>query len=155
MKKVMSLVLIADGEKVLLGMKKRGFGTGRWNGFGGKVDGGESIEKAATREVFEECGLTVSNLEHRGVLDFSFEGKSGILEVHIFKVTQFTGEPKETEEMKPQWFSYREIPYASMWKDDKHWLPMFLAGKKFRGNFHFGGPDDDILTSSLTEVSSL
>ena len=26
-----------DSREVLLGMKKRGFGTGKWNGFGGKV----------------------------------------------------------------------------------------------------------------------
>jgi hypothetical protein len=26
-----------QNENVLLGMKKRGFGQGRWNGFGGKV----------------------------------------------------------------------------------------------------------------------
>lgn len=32
---------------VLLGMKKRGFGAGKWNGFGGKVQPGETIEEAA------------------------------------------------------------------------------------------------------------
>lgn len=34
---------------VLLGMKKRGFGAGKWNGFGGKVQPGETIEEAARR----------------------------------------------------------------------------------------------------------
>jgi len=31
------LVLITDGQRVLLGKKKRGFGQGYFNGFGGKV----------------------------------------------------------------------------------------------------------------------
>ena len=35
--KHLTLVFLRDGSKVLLGMKKRGFGAGKWNGFGGKV----------------------------------------------------------------------------------------------------------------------
>lgn len=44
-----TLVLVLQPPRVLLGMKKRGFGAGRWNGFGGKVQGGESIEDGAKR----------------------------------------------------------------------------------------------------------
>ena len=47
--KLYTLVFVADASRILLGMKKRGFGVGRWNGFGGKVDPGESIEAAAKR----------------------------------------------------------------------------------------------------------
>ena len=39
---------------MLLGMKKRGFGTGKWNGFGGKVEVGETVADAAQRELEEE-----------------------------------------------------------------------------------------------------
>ena len=35
--KLLTLVFLRNGSKVLLGMKKRGFGVGKWNGFGGKV----------------------------------------------------------------------------------------------------------------------
>ena len=42
-KKVLTLVYIRDDENILLGLKKRGFGTGKWNGFGGKVQVGETI----------------------------------------------------------------------------------------------------------------
>ena len=38
MKKLLTLTIIYQHPKVLLGMKKRGFGAGRWNGFGGKVE---------------------------------------------------------------------------------------------------------------------
>ncbi|CAN0403706.1 unnamed protein product, partial [Ectocarpus sp. 8 AP-2014] len=47
-----------DANEILLGMKKRGFGEGKWNGFGGKVESGESVEEAAKRELMEEAGLT-------------------------------------------------------------------------------------------------
>ncbi|XP_032115703.1 7,8-dihydro-8-oxoguanine triphosphatase isoform X1 [Sapajus apella] len=44
-----TLVLVLQPQRVLLGMKKRGFGAGRWNGFGGKVQEGETIEEGAKR----------------------------------------------------------------------------------------------------------
>ena len=50
-RKIYSLVLIRDFEnnKILLGYKKRGFGFGKWNGFGGKVEQSESISECAKR----------------------------------------------------------------------------------------------------------
>lgn len=47
--KKFTLVMIRNGNQFLLGLKKRGFGVGKWNGFGGKVDQNESIEDAAHR----------------------------------------------------------------------------------------------------------
>lgn len=47
--KLLTLVLVVQPGRVLLGMKKRGFGAGKWNGFGGKVEHGETIEQAARR----------------------------------------------------------------------------------------------------------
>ena len=139
-KKLMTLVLVREPPRVLLGMKKRGFGAGHWNGFGGKLTEGESIEEAARREVREEAGIEVGALVEQGILEFEFQGDPKILEVHIFKATAFTGEPTETEEMRPQWFLESEIPYEDMWSDDILWVPLFLAGKKFRGRFLFDRP---------------
>ena len=72
MKKLLTLCIIHQDGKVLLGMKKRGFGVGKWNGFGGKVEAGEAIEDAAKRELFEEVGLNALDLQKLGVLDFSW-----------------------------------------------------------------------------------
>ena len=142
---------------MLLGMKKRGFGAGRWNGFGGKVEKGETIEEAMRREVFEEASIDVVDAEEVGVLEFEFKesktlhGVSDILETHIFRATQFVGEPKEGEEMRPQWFDVRDIPYKQMWSDDIYWLPLLLEGKKFEGRVLFGSKDE-VLKSSIKSV---
>ena len=32
-----------------------------------------------------------------------------------------------------------QIPYHEMWQDDKHWLPLLLARKRFCGCFIFAG----------------
>jgi len=47
--KLYTLTIIRNNGNILLGMKKRGFGVGRWNGFGGKVNSDETILEAAKR----------------------------------------------------------------------------------------------------------
>jgi hypothetical protein len=42
---------VIEGNKLLLGFKKRGFGAGLYNGFGGKVEPGETPAQAARREL--------------------------------------------------------------------------------------------------------
>lgn len=142
--------LIKDG-KVLLGLKKQGLGIGRYNGFGGKVEKGETIEETAEREIFEECGLTVKNLVELGVLNFSWAGKNDIFEVHIFKTTDFSGEIEESEEMRPEWFSVDKMPYNKMWASDIHWWPLLLNDKKFNGHFIWD-KHDKIVEYDLKEV---
>ena len=51
--------------------------------------------------------------------------------------------------MKPEWFLEKEIPFDQMWPDDKYWIPMFLAGKKFKGKFLFNQPSTPELTSTI------
>ena len=53
MKQATLLFLIEDNH-ILLAMKKRGFGAGRWNGVGGKPNTAESILDVAIRECKEE-----------------------------------------------------------------------------------------------------
>ncbi|MCK9345003.1 MAG: 8-oxo-dGTP diphosphatase [Candidatus Pacebacteria bacterium] len=153
-KKVLTLCLLHNDTQVLLGMKKRGFGAGRWNGFGGKVEAGETIEEGARREFLEEAGIEVPALEKVGLMDFEFEGNPEILEVHIFRAREHVGEPMESEEMLPKWFSLDEIPFSEMWPDDPHWMPLFFAGKKFQGKILFGA-GDTILGMDIGEVSEL
>ena len=74
-----------------------------------------------------------------------------MLEVHIFKCNEFTGQPTESEEMKPQWYKTDAIPFKDMWKDDIYWIPLLLQGKKFRGKFLFDA-NDEILEHSLAEA---
>jgi hypothetical protein len=71
--KVLTLVIIEKEGEVLLGMKKRGFGQGYYNGFGGKVETGETVEEAAARELKEEAGVVAVSMEKRGILTFHFD----------------------------------------------------------------------------------
>lgn len=147
MKKLMTLCCVYDKEKILLGqIKKEGVLKDRYNGFGGKVEEGETVEQAAVRELGEECSIFPLDMKKCGIITFEFkpennpfEGKP-IIELHIFSVTKFEGEVSETNEMKPRWFFHNEIPYANMWPDDQYWLPLLLADKKFTGKFYLSDP---------------
>lgn len=151
-KRLLTLVVVVKDGQILLGMKKRGFGAGRWNGFGGKVEEGETLETAAIRETEEEANITPEALVARGVLLFRWIDKSEILEVHVFRVTTWSGEPSETEEMRPKWFPFAEIPYEDMWSDDPFWLSLFLDGKKFKGSFVFD-KNDHVLSHEMEILS--
>jgi len=50
-RKVMTLTMILKHDEMLLGMKNRGMGKGKWNGFGGKVERNETIDDAAIRYI--------------------------------------------------------------------------------------------------------
>lgn len=130
-----------DKEELLLAMKKRGFGTGKWNGVGGKIDfqkGDKNMVDTAIRETEEEIGTKIKELEKVAVLNFTFPYNQDWNQfVHVFLAKNWEGEPVESEEMVPKWFKVNEIPYDEMWDDDKFWLPHILNGKKLKAEFIF------------------
>ena len=140
-------------EEICLAMKKKGFGVGRWNGVGGKVEEGETIEEAAIRETFEEINVKVLDLKKVAELDFIFSKKTEWNQkVFAFLSEKWEGEPTESEEMDPEWFSVKDIPFDLMWPDDIFWLPKVLENNLLKAQFTFG--DNDIIESQNIEIIS-
>jgi len=154
--RVVTLLLLRRGDEVLLAMKKRGFGAGRWNGVGGKLEPGETIEQAMVRECQEEIGVTPTQYHKVAEHDFQelFDGEPMHMLVHAFVASAWQGEPVETEEMAPRWFKVAELPYDTMWADDPHWLPQVLAGKRLRTTFVMN-PDETVKDFTIMEVDKL
>lgn len=148
MRTVTLLFLLRD-DHILLAMKKRGFGEGKWNGAGGKVEPGETIEQAAIRECQEEIGITPFNPQLLGDFEFRMTHDPDFgHHAHVFVATEWEGEPHETEEMRPKWFRSDAIPYDNMWSDDPLWLPFVLEGKHFTGKITLG-PKGEVVSSSI------
>ena len=152
--------LIKDepSSEILLGLKKAGFAQGKLNGFGGKVENGETIERAAVRELKEETGVQVSEQDLRRMahLTFVFPAKPEWDQVvHVFLARQWEGEPAESAEMRPAWYRVSEIPFESMWQDDPHWLPLILRGKRIRARFTFQADNETVDQVEINECQSL
>lgn len=154
--RVHTIALLRRGDEILLAMKKRGFGTGKWNGAGGKVEPGETVEQGMIRECQEELSVTPTAYEKVAYIDFILAADTHHpwhQYAHIYIVTEWTGEPVETEEMSPLWFHKTYIPYADMWDDDAHWLPLVLAGKRITGRFTFDS-SEHTMTKEVQEVEA-
>ena len=128
--KLTTLCYLFREKEVLLAMKKRGFGIGKWNGAGGKVKLGESIEGAAGRECEEEVGARPQKLLPQGVIQFHYADGVSTTRCSLFAAVEWQGEIIESDEMRPQWFLLTKIPYDEMWETDRLWFPQFLAGQK-------------------------
>lgn len=135
-------------------MKKRGFGAGKFNGVGGKVETGESYEQSAIREINEEIGVVVNveDLECVGNLTFYSKNPALNWKSRIFFIKKWQGNPSETEEIKPQWFLFQGVPYGSMWIDDIHWFSHVLKGDKIEGEFYFNNDASKIEKFSIKQI---
>jgi|GEM_PF-204539 len=151
-----TLLFLRKDDRILLAMKKRGFGADRYNGVGGKIEASETIEEALVRECQEEIKVTPTHFWHVAEHDFVQDhGKNPWrMYVHVFLCDQWKGEPTETEEMAPEWMNIVDIPYDNMWSDDRFWLPQVLEGHKVVGNFTFD-EQDNLLTHQVDIVTQL
>jgi 8-oxo-dGTP diphosphatase len=121
-----------SGAEVLLGLKKTGFGAGKWVGLGGHIEDGEKPEMAAVREVMEESSLVVSadSLQHMASIMFRFPYRpSWDQTAQVYLTSAFDGEPIESDEVSPRWFAEDELPFERMWDDARYWVPAVLAGR--------------------------
>jgi len=150
-----TLCLLMQGnppEQVLLGFKKVGFGKGKYTGFGGKVEPGETLAEATIRELEEETGVCVreEDLQPVGRLVFHFPAKPAWSQtVHVFVAWRWQGRVRESREMRPAWFPVNQLPFEHMWEDGVHWLPRILAGEAITACFAFQADNETIDTAEI------
>ena len=133
-----TLIFVIRGEQILLIHKKRGLGAGKINGPGGRLEPGETPAAGAARELREELGVTAIDSIRLGEHRFQFVDGYSIY-VHVYRATGLQGTPVETDEAVPMWVDIDNIPFEEMWEDDRLWLPLLLAGKRFSGYWIFEG----------------
>ncbi|CAN5124568.1 hypothetical protein BH11PAT4_BH11PAT4_0670 [soil metagenome] len=117
-----TLCFLVTEKEILLAIKKRGHGEGKWNGVGGKLDPNETPVDAAKREAQEEIGVMPLELEKVGEIvslfpEIPIEKRFDQI-IHVFLCRSWEGEPTESEEMLPQWYPQDTLPLQSMWPDD-------------------------------------
>ena len=132
------LLMIKDG-KILLGEKKKGFGKGKLNGPGGKIEPGETPEQEMIRETREEVGITPTKYKEMGTVEFVewYKGEEQNVIFYLYVATEYEGKLKESDELKPYWFDLDNIPYDKMFEDDSYWMPIVLEGNKIQAFFEY------------------
>lgn len=142
--RVQVAVFIQKNGKVLLGLgaEDKRIGASMWNGFGGAVEDEDAdLESAVRREMREEAGAELGDLEYRGVVDFHRKGK--INRVHMYVTDEYALENdredfalEDREFSDTKWFPIESLP-PNMMEGDKYWLPRVLAGEKVTGEVHY------------------
>lgn len=119
------IVLVTRGDEVLLARSPR-FVPGVYSTLAGFVEAGESVEQCVVREVREEVGVEVANLEYIGSQNWPFP-HSLMLGFHAEYVS---GEivPQEDEIEDAQWFSLDALPPLPAQRSiARHLIDLYLA----------------------------
>jgi 8-oxo-dGTP diphosphatase len=144
-----------DERQVLLGYKKTGLGTGKIVALGGHVEERETAAQAAAREVKEESGIAVAagSLREAAHITFLFPTRPAWdMTVAVFISGAWSGEPAETEEIRPQWFPVAALPFDRMWDDGKYWLTRVLAGERLLATFKYAPDCETVAESELAPL---
>ena len=128
----MCMIYDQDTNKVLVQERMKS-----WKGIsfpGGKVEDGESIIDSTIREVKEETGLTISNLEPFGFI-YWFNNETGEKYfVFNYRTDIFSGELLDsTDEGRVFWVDREALSTLPLAEGMKDRLPMFLEKKYAEG----------------------
>ncbi|HCC05236.1 TPA: hypothetical protein DEP58_02930 [Patescibacteria group bacterium] len=153
-----AVCLLYKEGKILLAWKTDKIGKDTWNGYGGGVEQGETIEECALRELEEETDGVIAlqrNLEKIAIVHFHntmTTGETFVCVVHFFLVDKWLGEVHETKEMiHPRWFPIDALPFHEMMPSDKDWLPIALGGSKIIVHAHLGPFQKELLRPTEIE----
>jgi 8-oxo-dGTP diphosphatase len=133
--KLATLVYVQHNGYTLMLHKAKGYQEGKWNGLGGKFEGGESPEECMKRETFEESGLVVEEAQLKGFLTWpDFDGEDDWY-AFVFVVTKFSGEVTASDEGRLEWIPNNEVMTLNLWPGDRVFLPWVFGDKFFSGKF--------------------
>ncbi len=103
-----ALALVWKQERVLIAKRIRGSHLGgSWEFPGGRIEGSESPESAAVREVAEELGVQCVRLKHRASFNFEYPGRR--LQFFPVDCAWVFGEPRAVAALCPRWVTQIEI----------------------------------------------
>ena len=129
--KMTSLCYLEKDEKYLMlhrTKKVNDENHDKWIGVGGKFEDRESPEDCMRREVLEETGLTVTDFCYRGIVTFVSDTYPTEY-MHLFTVTDWTGEEKECDEGELAWIEKKKLLSLPMWEGDRIFLNLIADAK--------------------------
>ena len=136
------LCFITHGEDVLLlrGAAHKRLWAGLYNGVGGHVEANEDIYTSALREMREETGLDIDDVQLRGIINIDVGHKTGIL-VFVFTAQALGPEIRPSPEGALEWVRQDRIETLDLVEDLPKLLPRVLAMRTgdppFFAHYHY------------------
>jgi 8-oxo-dGTP diphosphatase len=150
-----TLCFITHGDQVLLlrGASTKRIWPNKYNGVGGHVEADEDIYTSALREMKEETGLGVADVQLRGIIHVDAGQEMGII-VFVFTARalgqEFTPSPEGTLE----WVGQDRIKTLDLVEDLPELLPRVLAMQTddppFFARYHYDRRDRLVITFAGT-----
>jgi 8-oxo-dGTP diphosphatase len=137
---ITNMCMVCDGDKILVQDRL----DPNWHGItfpGGHVEPRESFVESTIREVYEETGLTISNLELCGIKQWTHkEGKYRYI-VLFYKTHSFTGDLKSSNEGEVFWINRKDLDNYVLPEGFKSMLEVF-ENDNLSENFHYYENDE-------------
>ena len=128
-----TLCYISRGDEYLMlhrVKKENDLNRDKWIGFGGKLEENESPEEGILREVKEETGLTLTDLQYRGIVTFVSDRYEGEY-MHLFTAERFEGELLDCDEGEIAWIRKADFAALPQWEGDRIFLKLLEDGAGF------------------------
>jgi 8-oxo-dGTP diphosphatase len=144
MKKQTTGVYLVRDNKILFLVRKKENDTQHVQGIflpiGGHVELGESIEDCAKREVREESGIEVNNIELKGIVYVHGQatGEADVI-MFLFTSSDFDGEPVTGNEGSFVWVDIDNLHEINLYEGDKIFLKYLFTSQFFVLDFEYKG----------------
>jgi 8-oxo-dGTP diphosphatase len=100
----------------------------KWEFPGGKVEPGETPERALARELEEELGIQFATGDEIDRYQFRYPGKNPI-ELVFFRVLGYDGEPQNLIFHDMQWVRREQLPQFDFVEGDRDFIRSFAAAR--------------------------
>ena len=123
-----NMCMISDADGRVLVQERLPKPSNPWSGLtfpGGHVEPGETVVASVIREVQEETGLTVSNLQNCGYIQWYNPEKQSQYFVFLFRTSTFSGELTGSVEGSVKWMTLEEMLAGSLAPNMTKYLAVF------------------------------
>ena len=123
-----NMCMISDAQGRVLVQERLPKPSNPWSGLtfpGGHVEPGETVVASVIREVQEETGLTVSNLQNCGYIQWYNPLKQSQYFVFLFKTNTFSGDLTGSVEGNVKWMTLKEMLAGKLAPNMTKYLAVF------------------------------